>query len=111
MALTYTNKREGVHNNKRTVEVDVNFDDSYPTGGEAVDHAALGLDRITAVETVYRILPDGQTSDRTDHGWNIVPDLTDTSAVLLVAYATTDTEAADEADLSGAIERMRFYGP
>ena len=110
MALTYSLRREGVLNNKRYVEADVTFDSSYPTGGEAVDHTLVGLKNIEAIELVFRVSPDGATSARTTHGWNVVPVLTDTAAVLLKTYATTDTETANTTDLSGLVTRIRFVG-
>lgn len=49
MALTLANRTTTVEGQKRKVTVDVTFDSSYPTGGEAFTAASLGLTRIEFV--------------------------------------------------------------
>lgn len=113
MALTIANVRRGVDQfGKRTVEADVTFGSSYTTGGEAVDMTKLpGMSQVERVELVYKTMPDiNGSSDGNHHGQQVVPDLTDPTAPLLVVYTAADTEAGNTTDQSGITQRVRFVG-
>lgn len=112
MALTYSNRREGVDvQGRRTVEVDVTFDASYPTGGEVVDRNSIGLREVRNVELIRGpIRPDKDTSARTTHGRQVDVDFTDPTAPKLVVYTANDTEAGAGTDQSQIVERIRFVG-
>ena len=43
MALTITEIHQSVFGNKRVITADIDFDSSYPTGGEALTPADVGL--------------------------------------------------------------------
>jgi hypothetical protein len=88
---------------RREVRGSVTFDSSYPTGGEAVTLAQLGLTRLDwlSVETTDGYVPawDGSTSspkiklfwvDTTTDGAALaqVPSTTDVSAVVVRFHAT-----------------------
>lgn len=110
MALTYSNVRQGRENNQRYVEADVTFDSSYPTGGEAIDHAALGITDVRQAHVVHGIFPDYNTSAYTTHGRQVVPVLTSPTAVKLKVYTAADTEAGSTSDQSEIVTRVRFIG-
>lgn len=46
MALTFANREDLSMGNLRGVKVDITFDASYPTGGEALTPGDLGLGRV-----------------------------------------------------------------
>lgn len=51
MALTLSVVKQSVFGDQRIVIADVTFDNSYPTGGEVVDLAALGLIEVNFAQT------------------------------------------------------------
>jgi len=111
MALGYTVVRQGVdHSAKRYVEADVTFDNSYPTGGEAVDLALVGLSRIERVELVYVVTPDKAATAGTNHGRQVVPVVTNVYAPLLKVFTANVTEAGNATDQSQIVQRIRFVG-
>lgn len=109
MALAYSVRRNGVEGRYRWVEYDVTFDASYPTGGEAVTLADIGLNEVRRVYVVYAVDPDGNSTARTDDGKEIVPDLSSPTAPKLKLY-TGGAEAADTSNQSAVIKRVRFLG-
>ena len=46
MPLTFANREDLSIGNERGVRLDITFDSSYPTGGEALTAADLGLSRV-----------------------------------------------------------------
>lgn len=70
--------------NKMMTITPVTFDDSYPTGGEALTKAQLGL---TAINTVFAIPASGYT---------FAYDATNSK---LLAYSTAGTEVSNTTDL------------
>lgn len=94
MALSLANFKPGVSGNRRSNIVDVTFDSSYPTGGEALTPAQLGL---ISVDTV---LADGKL------GYTFPYDRTNQK---LLAFNGT-TQAANEADLSAVTTRVVAIG-
>jgi len=112
MALGFTVVRQGVENQgRRYVEADVTFDNSYPTGGEAVSAlAALGLNRVERIEVVRKVTPDGATSGATNHGQQVVGDVTNVYAPILKVFTSLNTEAVNASDQSSIVERVRFVG-
>lgn len=113
MALTIDKVRRGVDQfGKRTVEADVTFDSSYPTGGEAVDMTKLpGLVQVERVELLFQPMPDKNGATSTNHhGQQVVPDLTSKTAPKLLVYTSANTEASDTSDQSGVTQRVRFVG-
>ncbi len=109
MALTYSNKRFGVEDNHKWVEVDVTFDDSYPTGGETVTPADIGLRNIIAVHRVFSVYPDGATSSATDtDAYDVKPVITTTSVKLAAYY--NGAQVSSLADIHLVVKRFRFIG-
>lgn len=94
MALTISNLQHGVSGNKRENIADVAFDSSYPTGGESLTPAQLGL---TSVDVVL-----------SDHkaGYNFVYDKANQK---LLAYNGT-TQVANTTDLSAITARVVAKG-
>lgn len=54
MALTITAKEKSVFGNKRIVTADIDFDSSYPTDGESLTPANLGLKEINILLTTSK---------------------------------------------------------
>jgi len=54
MALTVKNKEYTVFGNKRVMFFEVDFDDAYPTGGEELKPATLGLRRFDFVNVTNK---------------------------------------------------------
>jgi len=110
---TLTKVRRGVDSfGKRTVEADVQFSATYATGGEAISMAALpGLTYVERVEIVFVPMPDikGATSF-TQHGKQVIPDVSNKVAPKLKIFTGAATEAANASDQSGVTSRIRFVG-
>lgn len=104
MALTYSNVRQLVINNKRGVECLVTFDSSYPTGGEPVDLAALGLKQVDSVQVVTELQTDAGA------GTTITAILTNPTAPLLELMTAANTEAANGSNQSAVAATCRFLG-
>lgn len=95
MALTLTTKRRGVRGDQDYVELEVDFDASYPTGGESLTRGDIGFRRIDSVEARGRagytfeydyanskLLAYHGNNDGVADGPSVqVPDTTDLSAV------------------------------
>ncbi len=110
MALAYSKIRQGVDDRNRFVECDVTFDNSYPTGGEPVDLAALGLKEVRRAFIVFEVYPDGNSTSFTTHGRQVVPVLTSPTAPKLLVYTANNTEAGNTSDQSQIVSRVRFLG-
>ena len=111
MALAFSKVRHGVDHNRRYTEADVTFDNSYPTGGEAVSLASIGLNWVSRVQIVFDAWPDGATVTTATHGRQVVPDISTPTAPKLKVYTANDTEATNTSDQSQVVQRLRFYGP
>jgi hypothetical protein len=111
MGLTLTERRERFFENKRVVEADVAFDSSYPTNGETVDLAAVGLTRVVAIEQLFDDDRGAPTvADTTNTGVSVRPVLTDVYAPKLKLYTGAATEATNTSDQSLVVVRLRFIG-
>lgn len=115
MALTLSKVYQGVDaTGKRFVEADVAFDNSYPTGGEDVSLAALGLNVVDRVEIVFGVTPfsygRGNPATTATHGRQIVPVLTNPQAPKLKVFSGNNTEATNASDQTQVVSRLRFVG-
>ena len=101
MALSYSITRTGTMGDQRSVFGTITFDDSYPTGGEAFDKAALGLVRLDWLSF--------------NHGEDGFVFHYDAANAKIIAYeAGTASAALDEqdaaTDLSGAVVEFFAVG-
>lgn len=90
-----------VGNRKETV-TDVTFDNSYPTGGEAVTAANLGLSNLDEV-TDIQVKAVGGTV-------NVANVFFDEVNSKLIVYDETPAEVADAATLATLVVRVRARG-
>ena len=101
MALSYSITRTGTMGDQRSVFGTITFDDSYPTGGEAFDKAALGLVRL-----------DWLSFNQGEDGFVFHYDAA--NAKILAYEAGTASAALDEqdaaTDLSGAVVEFFAVG-
>lgn len=67
MALTITQKVASVFGNARVGIYDIDFDNSYPTGGEAVSASSLGLSEILYLS----VIPRDAASGRLLYNWDV----------------------------------------
>lgn len=105
MALTFTKvgtKPYIVTGHEKKTITDVTFDNSYPTGGEAVTAANLGLNN------VYRA--DAFVKSATGGGVNVANAFYNESTQKILVYDETPAEAANTADLSNLVVRVVAYG-
>lgn len=110
MALTYTVIRQGIDDNRRFVEADVQFSNPYVVGGETVTlPGSVGLKEVRAVRLVYTVYPDGGTTASATHGRQVVPDLTSPTVPKLKLFVSNNTESG-AVDQTQVIQRMRFIG-
>lgn len=62
MALSTSNEKRISEGNKLGIILDIGFDDSYPTGGEMLDLARIGLNTVDWCSSVmvgnYSVQPD-----------------------------------------------------
>ena len=100
MPLTNTIQNRTVHGNQRVVTLDVDWDSSYPRGGESLTPADLGLDRI---DLILASPKDGYTFefDYTNNllkSYNIQPNL-------IIEEVVTVEEVND----TGTLVQLPFY--
>lgn len=91
MAATVSVTDRFVQGNKQVRFGTVTFDSSYPTGGEAVTAAQLGLTK------VQRVIPTIKTIGGTVNVANVTYDATNSK---FKVYDETPAEVADTSDLS-----------
>lgn len=95
MALTVTVDRRTREGNREVTYGTITFDDSYPTGGEAITAANVGLGTIEQL-----VVHPSSTG-------HVFP--YDYSAAKVLAFNGT-TEIANEVDLSAQVARYRAVG-
>ena len=95
MALTVTETTSTVFGAKRIVFASVDFDNSYPTGGESI--AASDFDTLTDIEEIVVA-----SSSPNAGKWVAY----DRIASKLVVFTAAGTEAADASDQSGFTENL-----
>ena len=94
--LTYSIVDNTVEGNKRVITADITFDASYPTGGEVVSPADLGLQSILFMHVNSK-------------AGNLIQ--FDAAAVKLMAYvSSTGLQVASTTDLSAVSVRVRAVG-
>jgi len=94
--LAYSIVDNTVEGNKRVITADVTFDASYPTGGEVVTPAALGLASILFMHVGSK-------------AGNLIQ--YDAANAKLMAYvSSTGVQVANAVDLSAVIVRVRVVG-
>lgn len=116
MALTLTRVRQGdtVFGNKKVKTRDVVFDSSYPTGGESLTAAQVGL------KTIVAAIPHGAFRKTSDGSTAVLVSYDHTNSKLF-AYRQKDPanaggadiplpEVGNTIDLSGFSGRMTFIG-
>jgi hypothetical protein len=113
MALTVTRPvsgSDGVWGNKRVKVREILFDSSYPTGGESLTAADVGL------KTIEQVLPHGPASNSDGTGGNLgVPVRYDHSTSKLQAFESAgDGDSLDEVgstnSLANYLVRITFIG-
>lgn len=110
MSLVFTNIRQGVtHDGKRSVEADVQFSNPYVVGGETVSLAALGFKEIRRVALGFVVNPDGGTTAGTNHGRQVVPDVSNPQVPKLKLFVSNTTESG-AIDQTQVIQRVTFVG-
>lgn len=97
MALTHSSTHEGVHGDQRYRVATVTFDNSYPTGGEAVTAADFNL---TSIEYL-------QVSARTA---SPVPRWDSANSTILLIDAPTGAEVANASDQSSVVIDVMVHG-
>lgn len=101
MAASVTVNERTVQGNKRVTFSTVTFDSSYPTGGESVTAAQLGLSKVDwATPTV-------KTIGGTVNVANVTYDRTNSK---FKVYDETPAEVANTADLSTLVVEVRAEG-
>jgi hypothetical protein len=86
----------------KTTVTEVTFDNSYPTGGEAVTAADLGLSRVDyAIATV---------KSATGGGVNVANVFYNIATGKILVYDETPAEAANAADLSTLVVQVIAWG-
>ena len=111
MALTFTDAGE-VKNRPVPVGqalervVDVQFDNSYPTGGEAVAAADVGLRRITGVDVMGSRTAAATLSQLTVDLLSAAA----TGGVKLLILTGATAEVGNGSDQSGKTYRLKFIG-
>jgi hypothetical protein len=104
VALTYSTDIPQYVGTQKVVTGTITFDSSYPTGGESVTVADLGLVRLDHLEL------DG------DDGYVLVWDRSTTSPKILAYWVDTTVDGAPLAqvtnatNLSSVVSRFRAYG-
>ena len=102
MAASLTSAYQGVFGDRRVAIVDVAFDDSYPTGGEAVDLSEVGIGTV-----LFAIV------EPTD-GYTFEYDRSNDKVVAYWVDTTTDgapqAEVANTTDLDGVVARAFVVG-
>lgn len=105
MALTFTRRGDTAYRivgaQKETI-TDVLFDSSYPTGGEAVTAAELGLNRVETATAVVQGIASGSVNVTS-------ADYDETNAKILL-YDETPAEVANTSDMSGTTVRVIARG-
>ena len=96
MAATLAVVKRSHPGSQRIVVADVTFDNSYPTGGEAIAAGDAGLGAIQFAVT------GGNTANT--FAWDY------TNGKLLAYVRTTGAEVANTTDLSTTTIRVRFEG-
>lgn len=103
MALTATNIKMFVTGDRKTVVADVLFDNSYPTGGEPLTGAMLGLDY-----EVSTVIPGMVTTAASATPLKTV--IYDHVNSKLLLYPTAATEATNATDQSTVRVRVTAIG-
>lgn len=93
MALTVAQALNTVVGNQRMTVTSVTFDDSYPTGGEALTAADLGLN---VIDQAIVYATSGYAAE-----W---------AGDLLVVYASAGTEVTDATDLQTLTVQVLAFG-
>lgn len=96
MALTYTEVHRSVHGMQRVWEGLITFDNSYPTGGEVIDPAQLGMSTVESVSLT-------PTAGTRLFSWN------QTTRAIQV-FTALSTEAANASDQSTISIRVLAFG-
>jgi len=97
MALTFVDVNRNYEGNRSKVLTDVTFDASYPTGGEPIVAADVGL---TVIENIVFPPTDGTNMYRWD----------ETNAKILAYVFTTQAQVANAVDLSASTVRCEIAG-
>lgn len=102
MAASVTLDERTVFGNKRVSFATVTMDSSYPTGGESVTAAQLGL------SSVHRC--DAQVAVATGGGVNVANANYSVTTNKVLLYDETPAEVANAADVSTTVVKLIAYG-
>lgn len=103
MAATVTILDKTVMGNKRVTTADVVFDSSYPTGGESVTPAQLGLSAVHVANATISV-PDDAI------GTTAAKYVVSTGKIMVYDDDDTPAEVASTADLAGLTVRLQAFG-
>lgn len=101
MAAAVSLIEQTVEGNKRVGVADVTFDNSYPTGGEAVTPSQFGL--TNATYGICNVKTVGGTV-------NVANVYYDRANKKLLVFDETPAEAANAADLSTLVVQVKMFG-
>lgn len=99
MAATITENESTILGSKRVVFATYTFDDSYPTGGEAV--AASEFDSLTAIEHIVIASQDVGGGEQV---------VWDKANAKLLVFTADGTEATNTSDQSGVSVELMVFG-
>lgn len=109
-ATTIANKKQGRIDNRKVVEADVTFSNSYATGGDTVSIGALGLKGVTGISLPSHDLITRKAVPNASSRIGVTVQLAGAStAPKLTAWLFPSTEVSP-GDLSGVTIRVRFFG-
>ena len=116
MALTITEIHRSVFGNKRVITADVDFDASYPTGGEALAPADVGLAGFDIVLTSAMSISNTATPN-TAADLGHTPTYDYTNEKIIMTYSDLNgsadgpsIEVANAVDLTGVRARVLIVG-
>lgn len=101
MAISAASVDSNVFGSRRVTVTDVTLDSSYPTGGEAITAAQLGLN--TVLFAICNVKAVGGTV-------NVANAYYDSANAKIKVYDETPAEAANAADLSSLVVRVLAFG-
>ena len=88
MALTFTNVKRSFFGDQKVVHATATFDSSYPTGGESIVAADLGMSQVDQMHV------SGLSIDDEALG-HVVWDRTNEKLIVIVAVGTQEGNATD----------------
>lgn len=108
-AVSVANRKDGVQGNRRVVEADVTFSNSYATGGDDVVMSAIGLKQVVDVVIANLDLANVAVPARGPQSGVSTRVLT-FSPLKIALFTSQDVEALAASDQTAVTIRLRFLG-